>query len=63
MDEVPYGVTIELKYIKRSNYNETALKENVAQATKQLKQYDLGERYIKVVLIFCGWELVCCEEV
>ncbi|MDQ7046434.1 MAG: AAA family ATPase [Sulfurovum sp.] len=62
-DEVPYGVIIELKYIKRSEFNDTILQKQVAQATKQLNQYDMGERYLKIVLIFNGWEMVFCEEV
>ncbi|MBL0709078.1 MAG: PD-(D/E)XK nuclease domain-containing protein, partial [Sulfurimonas sp.] len=61
MSEVPYGVIIELKYIKRKEYNEEKLKQKIAEATKQLQQYDLGARYIKVILVFNGWELVGCE--
>ena len=62
-EEVPFGVIIELKYIKRSEPNyETILKSRVAKAKKQLNQYDLGERYLKIVLVFRGWELVHCEE-
>ncbi|MEA1955391.1 MAG: AAA family ATPase [Campylobacterota bacterium] len=59
LEEVPYGVIIELKYIKRtlSEYDE-ALENLVKDAKKQLKQYDLGERYVKVILVFYGWELV-----
>lgn len=62
LDEVPYGVIIELKYIKRSEFNENVLEKQILQAKKQLQQYDMGERYIKVVLVFNGWEMVCCEE-
>ena len=62
LDEVPYGVIIELKYIKRTEFNENVLEKQILQAKKQLQQYDMGERYIKVVLVFNGWEMVCCEE-
>ena len=62
LDEVPYGVIIELKYIKRSEFNENVLEKQILQAKKQLQQYDMGERYIKVVLVFNGWEMVFCEE-
>ncbi|CAA6813887.1 MAG: Unknown protein [uncultured Sulfurovum sp.] len=62
-EEVPFGVIIELKYIKRSETNyETTLKSRIVEAKKQLNQYDLGKRYLKIVLVFRGWELVHCEE-
>ncbi|MEA2048054.1 MAG: AAA family ATPase [Campylobacterota bacterium] len=62
-EEVPFGVIIELKYIKRSETNyEATLKSRIAEAKNQLNQYDLGKRYLKVVLVFKGWELVYCEE-
>ncbi|RLA71420.1 MAG: hypothetical protein DRG30_08540 [Epsilonproteobacteria bacterium] len=61
-DEVPYGVIVELKYIKRSDFNDATLQKQIAQATKQLGQYDMGERYLKIVLVFNGWEMVWCEE-
>lgn len=62
-EEVPYGVIIELKYIKRSEFNDTTLQKQIEQATKQLHQYDMGERYLKIVLVFNGWEMLWCEEV
>jgi len=67
LDEVPYGAIIELKYIKRSelkskNY-QNILQEKITQAKEQLIQYDKGERYSKIVLVFVGWELVFCENV
>jgi hypothetical protein len=61
-EEVPYGVIIELKYIKRGEFNDRLLQEQIDQARKQLKQYDMGERYIKIVLVFKGWEMVFCEK-
>ncbi|MEA3314253.1 MAG: AAA family ATPase [Campylobacterota bacterium] len=62
-DEVPFGAIIELKYIKRSEYSEKLLEKHISQAKKQLNQYDLGEKFIKIVLVFKGWEMVSCEEV
>lgn len=63
-EEVPYGAIIELKYIKRSNEDyESELKEKINQATKQLNQYNLGDDYIKIVLVFRGWEMLHCEEI
>jgi len=61
-EEVPYGVIIELKYIKRGEFSDRLLQEQITQAKKQLNQYDMGERYIKIVLVFKGWEMVFCEE-
>jgi hypothetical protein len=61
-EEVPYGVIIELKYISRTQKNyEEVLKNKIKEAKKQLVQYDLGEKYIKIVLVFKGWEMVYCE--
>lgn len=60
-EEVPYGVIIELKYIKRGEFNEKLLQTQITQAKEQLVQYDLGERYIKIALVFKGWELMFCE--
>jgi hypothetical protein len=54
-EEVPYGVIIELKYIKRSEFSDKLLQTQITQAKKQLNQYDMGERYIKIVLVFKGW--------
>ena len=62
-EEVPYGVIIELKYIKRSEFNQNILEKYINQAKKQLNQYDMGSRYMKIALVFKGWEMVCCEEV
>ncbi|NWF67241.1 MAG: hypothetical protein HXX81_07225 [Campylobacterales bacterium] len=63
-DEIPYGGMIELKYIKRSEKdNKELLSEYVEKAKNQLGQYDLGERFIKVIVIFCGLEMVWCEKI
>jgi len=63
-DEIPYGGLIELKYIKRDEKdNKELLRQKVEEARRQLNQYDLGERFIKVIVIYCGWEMVWCEEV
>jgi hypothetical protein len=59
--EVPYGVIIELKYIKRTDFTQKLLQEHIRQAKEQLTQYDLGQKYIKVLLVFNGWEMVHCE--
>ena len=62
-DEIPFGAIIELKYIKKGDYTETLKNQRVKEARKQLVQYDMGERFVKVVLVFKGWEMVVCERV
>ena len=62
-DEVPYGAMIELKYIKKSEYSEKLKTQKIKEAKEQLIRYDLGDRYIKIVIVFMGWEMVCCEEI
>jgi hypothetical protein len=61
--EVPFGVILEIKYIKKNEFSDKLLQEKITQAKVQLKQYDLGEKYIKIVLVYHSWELVFCEEV
>jgi len=62
-DEIPFGAIIELKYIKKGDYSETLKNQRVKEARNQLEQYDMGERFVKVILVFKGWEMVVCEEV
>jgi hypothetical protein len=61
--EVPYGVILEIKYIKKNEFSDKLLQEKITQAKAQLKQYDLGEKYIKIALVYHSWELVYCEEI
>jgi hypothetical protein len=61
--EVPYGVILEIKYIKKNEFSDKLLQEKITQAKAQLKQYDLGEKYIKIALVYHSWELVHCEEI
>ncbi len=56
-----FNKNIELKYIKRKDYNKQVLQEQTTKATKQLYQYNLGEKYLIVVLVFNSWELFGCE--
>jgi len=62
-DEIPFGAIIELKYIKKGDYTETLKNQRVKEAKAQLVQYDMGERFVKVILVFKGWEMVFCEKV
>jgi hypothetical protein len=61
--EVPYGVILEIKYIKKNEFNDKLLQEKITQAKAQLTQYDLGKDYIKIALVYHSWELVFCEEI
>lgn len=70
MVEIPYGGVIELKYISKSKYSEELRDEKVKEAAEQLNRYDVAtidslrdKPFVKIVLVYCGWELVCCEEV
>jgi hypothetical protein len=61
--EVPYGVILEIKYIKKNEFSDKLVEEKITQAKVQLKQYDLGKDYIKIALVYHSWELVHCEEI
>ncbi|MBN2783080.1 MAG: PD-(D/E)XK nuclease domain-containing protein, partial [Campylobacterales bacterium] len=70
MVEIPYGGVIEIKYISKSKYTEALKDEKIKEATKQLNRYDVttiptlrDKPFVKIVLVYCGWELVICEEV
>ena len=69
---------VELKYVKRDQETEiknpaSALVRNInAEATKQLRHYSTDSRVIAAIgnttlhllrVIYCGWEMVACEEV
>lgn len=70
--DMRYGYLIELKYIARSECNESKLQEVITDATTQLKQY-AGDRRLqslpqevtlkKLVIVYNGWELVYREEI
>jgi len=70
MKEIPYGGVIELKYIPKSKYTQKLRDEKIKEATEQLSRYDVtkvpnlrDKPFVKIVLVYCGWELVVCEEV
>ncbi len=69
--DVKYGYLIELKYIKRREYTEELLQENLTEARDQLRKYARDERISRhkqgitmkcLTLIFCGWEMKLAEE-
>ena len=69
--DMKYGYLLELKYIKRSEFNKTKLQEKIGEATSQFARYARDERIHKVaeqvtikylILVYNGWELVYREE-
>ncbi|RLA70337.1 MAG: hypothetical protein DRG30_09330, partial [Epsilonproteobacteria bacterium] len=59
-DDIFEGL-IELKYISKSNFSQGELDKQTSKAKEQLKQYNPQGNEIGVVVVFCGWEMVCCE--
>jgi len=66
--EIPYGAIIELKYIPKGKYSERLKNQKIEEAKKQLIQYDpktvnslAKVEFVKIVLVYMGWELVYCE--
>ena len=60
--EVPFGIMIELKYLKKDD-SEAILEQKKADAQAQLIKYDKGDKYIKIIIIFQRWDMVFCEEI
>ncbi|RLC19492.1 MAG: hypothetical protein DRI57_07090 [Deltaproteobacteria bacterium] len=69
--DMRYGYLIEMKYVTRSEYTEEVKLEKIRQARDQLRKYanddklsKLSQAYtlVRVILVYRGWELVCCEE-
>ncbi len=69
---VKYGYLIELKYLTRSEFNETLLQEKLTEAKAQLRQYGrdprlqvlgAGIQLKSIAMVYCGWELKVMEEV
>jgi len=61
----------EMEYVTRSEYTEEVKLEKIRQARDQLRKYanddklkKLSQAYtlVRVILVYRGWELVCCEE-
>ncbi|MBF0351551.1 MAG: hypothetical protein HQM11_11005 [SAR324 cluster bacterium] len=62
-----YGYLIELKYFKRDELTEAKLKQTIEAAQTQLRRYLADDRlkhypphirFIGLVLVYHGWELV-----
>ncbi|MEA2027453.1 MAG: AAA family ATPase, partial [Campylobacterota bacterium] len=67
-DEIVYGGVIEIKYIPKSKFTQSLLEQKIQEAKEQLGRYDVTQiphlkqkEFVKVVLVYCSWELVHCE--
>jgi hypothetical protein len=60
-DDIFEGL-IELKYIARNRFSQDELEKQIAQAKKQLSQYNPQGFEMGVVVVFNGWEMVYCEK-
>ncbi|MBF0120840.1 MAG: AAA family ATPase [Desulfobacterales bacterium] len=65
--DMRYSYLMELKYIKRGEFNETVLKEKIDEASNQLEIYAKDEfiaksigntLFQKFIVVFNGWEMV-----
>ena len=59
------NIMIELKYIKKKDYNEKLLKEKIKEGTSQLENYSKDERInnaLKYLVVYDGSELKLVEE-
>ncbi len=70
MIEIPYGAVIELKYIPISKYSDDLKDAKIKEAKEQLARYDIktiphlrDKPFVKIILLYKGWELVYCKEV
>ena len=69
-EEIPYGGIIELKYIPRKRKWKELLGKTVEEGKRQLRKYNpreakhlLDKEFIKVLIIYRGWEMVYCEKI
>ena len=64
-DYMNHDIIIELKYIKKSEYNKEILEEKIEEGKKQLNKYGLDERIkekvYKYIVVFVGNEIKCLE--
>ena len=67
-----HSYILELKYLSKSNYIEEAAEKQWAEAVEQINAYAVaprvealrqGTQMHKIIMQFCGWELVRMEEI
>ncbi len=68
--EITYGGIIDLKYIPKSKFSEELKKAKIEEALEQLDRYDIktvkhlrDKPFVRIILVYCGCEMVYCEEV
>jgi hypothetical protein len=66
-----HAYLIELKYLKRGEDSPAARQQKMAEAKRQLQQYQSDQRILShlghaklhsIILLYCGWELVEMDE-
>ena len=67
-----HSYILELKYISKSEYSEEKADKQWAEAVEQINGYAVaprvealrqGTQMHKIIMQFCGWELVRMEEI
>ena len=67
-----HSYILELKYLSKSNYTEETAEKQWAEAVEQINAYAVaprvealrqGTQMHKIIMQFCGWELVRMEEI
>ena len=67
-----HSYIVELKYMSKTAYTEDAAEEQWSEAVEQINKYAVaprvealrqGTQMHKIIMQFCGWELVRMEEV
>ena len=70
--QAKHSYILELKYLSKSNYIEEAAEKQWAEAVEQINAYAVaprvealrqGTQMHKIIMQFCGWELVRMEEI
>ena len=67
-EKIKYEIMIELKYIKKSDYNDILLESKKEEAKKQIEEYSKDDRIDKenlkkYIVIFVGNELKTLTEI
>ncbi len=71
-ERLKFGYLIELKYLTRSEFNETLLQEKIQEGQAQLQQYRQDPRLQaianaiqlkSIVMVYAGWELKVMQEI
>ncbi|OYP70041.1 PD-(D/E)XK nuclease domain-containing protein [Prevotella sp. P2-180] len=67
-----YSYILELKYLSKSDYTEKKAQEQCDEAVEQINSYAVSQRVEalrqgtqlhKIIILFCGWDMVKMREV